>query len=1334
MVSSVPIETDDRGTAMPNSKKGSNSAAQMALKYLQRQSSDELAGTYEPIAIVGVSLRFPGGIRNLSDFSQALENRELKCESTSKLSQGSVRQKLIANASASVGIERAGVLDEDIYAFDPEFFSILPLEAKNMDPSQRMTLELTWEAFENARIAPHTLKGKKVGVFLGVSDAFCRALHMETAAKNPTNLLLRSMMPNFVPARLAYHFDLKGPSLSIDTACSSSLVAVHQACQSIINRESEMAIAGGISLMLPDSAVPTLNAVGVLSPDGHCKTFDSKANGYGRGEGCGIVILKSLATAMADGDRILGVIRSTTLNQDGKGTGMHAPNLNAQIDLIKHGLKLAGIENPDEIGYHECHGTGTVLGDAVETEGIASVFGKARDKANPLHIGAVKSNIGHLEHAAGIAGLIKVLALFHSGKVLPSHGPSEISSSVASHLHGIAIPDKAAEWRPPGGRKIATLCSFSILGVNANAVIEEPPKLSNVATTAAPAPWPLPISARTPQALSELLLRHKAELERLADTDLSNYCWSTAVTNHAFRYRVVPAGERREEFLASISKLLETAPSIEAGKSQPKAAFMFTGQGSQYQNMAETLYRQSATFRSTVEKCNQVYITLKNHSLLDIVYTASTTDNSINETEYSQPAIYMIQAGLGAIFKEAGIEPDYVLGHSIGEIGAAHLAGILSLEDGMKLATLRGQLMQSLPKVGSMVAILADEGSVRAAIKAEGKVAIAAINGPTSIVISGESDSVQRVVKDFEQQGTTCVPLRVSHAFHSPLMEPILDLFRSKIRDIEFKTPVIQFISTVPTNLQPTNSEYWVQHIRESVNFMGAVNHLKEKKPDLVLELGPDGVLTGLTKRFAKELAMCPTVVKGQDSYRSLLGAIAKGFQTGLNVKWKAFFATGTMKKVTIPNYPFQRKTLVPDFIETIEMRFGETGSAFRASVQPIAIPNFSNPLPALQPKVVEPATNTNLNSVMNSEEKVHEAITESEPLKLLKKYILEVVPDLDSLQTDSSMRDMGLNSMDRVEVLTLVLEQLKLKISISELNPKMTIAEIAKFCEAKLGISSPSSTSATKPKLNTNIAAVASIARNTESTTWLKSGATTAASGNSRLVVFPFAGGEYDFFLKTLSHFSESTEVHFVELPGHGEKRSEIPEINVRKVVSSLAKQIASLGHRERVHFLGFEMGATLAALVSEELKSKHSVSIESLIAIAPGVRRKFQGQRPAAIEDAEFINTMSLSGWRPRNGSLALLRADLILAENLEKESLKVLNCSVHLLREDSLRGEVLPGEMNPDLHLWSSSVNVHDLTNPQRCGLYELASNPVLLSELISNVVSPSESTHNTQSRAA
>ena len=860
----------------------------------------------EPIAIIGIGCRFPGGANTPESFWQLLRDGVDAIQEV-PASRWDVKAYYEPDTPGKINNRWGGFLDE-VAAFDPLFFGITPREAESMDPQQRLLLEVSWEALENAGLAAEQLAGSQTGVFIGISSN--DYIRLQTAHGTGLDAYAGTGTSQCIAAnRLSYQLDLHGPSWAMDTACSSSLVAVHHACQSLRQGESKLALAGGVNIILSPELSIIFSAANMLSPDGRCKTFDADANGYVRGEGGGILVLKRLSDATRDGDNIVALIKGTAVNQDGRSNGLTAPNSLAQQAVIRQALANAGVA-ASQINYVEAHGTGTSLGDPIELNALKEVLMSGRSPEQPCYIGSVKTNIGHLEAAAGIAGLIKVVLSLQQQEI-PAHLHLKmLNPHIAIADTPLSIPTERLPWA--GTEKLAGVSSFGFGGTNAHVILASAPDTEVAKRLIERPKHILTLSAKDEPALRALANAYISYLQSHAQISLADVCFTANTGRSHFAHRLAVVTESVEQLQEQLSAL-GTSGKAQSGKS-PKIAFLFTGQGSQYIGMARQLYETQPRFRETLDVCNDILRPYLEKPLLSVI-----SEPEINETSYTQPALFALEYALAELWQSWGIEPDVVMGHSVGEYVAACIAGVFSLEDGLKLIAARGRLMQTLCDKGDMLVLSVDETRATEIIQPYAQdVSIAAINSPENVVISGKHEAIESISTACDKN-IKITRLPVSHAFHSPMMEPMLAEFERVAAEVNYATPQIPLCSNVTGQLatdEIATPAYWTRHVRQPVRFAASLETLYQQGYEIFLEIGPKPSLLSMARQCLPEGVgtWLVSLRQGQEDWQSLLQSLAELYVRGVFIDWSGFDEDYPRRRVILPTYPFQRK---PYGIET---------------------------------------------------------------------------------------------------------------------------------------------------------------------------------------------------------------------------------------------------------------------------------------------------------------------------------------------------------------------------------------------------------------------------------
>ena len=871
-----------------------------------------------PIAIVGMACRFPSA-PNLDAYWRLIYEG---VDGTGEIPESRWDVDALydpsGEQSGKMSTRWAGLVDKHDQ-FDPFFFGISPREAAKIDPQQRFLMEVAWEALEHGGLAPDQLRGTATGVFVGIGGTDYAKVPMQyedyydhiDGHSGTGNAL--SIAAN----RLSYVFDFQGPSFAIDTACSSGLAGVHLAIQSLRSHECDTALAGGVNMILSPETTIAFSQAKMLSRDGRCRPFDAAANGYVRGEGCAVVVLKRLTDAHRDGDSVLAVLRASATNQDGCTSGITAPNGISQQKVIRAALDQAGL-SPARVTYVEAHGTGTPLGDPIEIEALGQVFRQRGENDQPCHVTSVKANIGHLETVSGVAGLIKVALMMKHAKIPAQLHFRNLNPHISLAGTRLRIPTEPIDWKPEKQPHIAGVSSFGFGGTNVHLIVEQatnceirPPSTDRGAHV-------LTLSAKTESALRQVVGNYLEHVEAHPDQSVADIAYSANTGRSHFAHRMAVVADSRARLVDQLTAMADgrrargTKTAHVKNVKRPRVAMVFTGQGSQYVGMGRQLYETQPAFRRAIQQCDEILADVLDQRLVSILYAATDDASPLHETAFTQPALFALEYAVASLWRSWGVEPSVVMGHSVGEYAAACIAGVFDLEDGLRLIAERARLMQQLPRDGLMAVVFAPQTSVQDQLRTDDtEVAIAAVNGPRNTVISGKAGAVRAYVADFEAAGIKSQVLNVSHAFHSPLLEPMLDEFEQVADQLTYRQPCLPIVSNLTGNIhdQAMDARYWREHARNAVLFAQGMETLADQESRAVLEVGPAATLLSMGRNCVKDLdvAWLPSLRKGQDDWSVMVNSLAELYLLGAPIDWHGFDADWPRRRIVLPSYPFER-------------------------------------------------------------------------------------------------------------------------------------------------------------------------------------------------------------------------------------------------------------------------------------------------------------------------------------------------------------------------------------------------------------------------------------------
>ena len=1258
----------------------------------------------EPIAIVGMSCRFPSGANSPEAFWELLQS------GTDGITEIPPQRWNIddyydpkPDAKGKVYTRHGGFLNQPIDQFDADFFGLSARETEQTDPQQRLLLEVAWEAFEQGGISPLDLRGSQTGVFIGMMTQ-----DYSDFSQNPELIDLYTGTGNAISVaagRLSYLFGFHGPALTVDTACASSLVSVHLACQSLRNSECDIALAGGVNLMLTPLVSIMESRAQMLSPDGRCKTFDSSANGYVRGEGCGVIILKRLSAAIENNNHILGLIRGSAVNHGGASSGLTVPNQVAQEQLIRQALKNAKVE-PENVSYIEAHGTGTSLGDPIELGALSTVFAT---NPHPLFVGSVKTNIGHLEGAAGIAGLIKVILRLQHQKIPPHlhfHNPNP---HVDWDSQKIKIPTQILPWVSHNQYRLAGVSSFGLNGTNAHIIVEEfQPEENTPPASIVPGKYLFTLSAKTESALVKLAETYAGYLKNQPHLSLADICHTSNFSRSQLNHRLACVISTQQELQEHLTEFADHNPSVVIqqgytnGKKRSKIAFLLTGQGSQYLGMGQELYQSYPLFREILDYCDAILSEYWDFSLLDLIYPQKSdeiSENRLNRTCYTQPALFAIEYALVQLWQSWGIMPQGVMGHSLGEYVAACVAGVFSLEDGLKLVVHRAKLMDSVQQSGSMIVVSASEVEIEPLIADyPTTVAIAAINGENNIVLSGASSDIEAIVTKLEGKDIKITQLKVSQAFHSPLMEEILGEFHQIARTITYHSPQLPLISNVTGKLiksEIQTPDYWCRHLRSTVRFADGLKTLLDKGYEVLIECSCHPVLLGMGRSIdpSSDRLWLPSLRRNNPDLQQLLQSVAQLYVQGIDINWQGIMVNSASKLCTLPTYPFEKSSywlkIADNYLDsrnlslisqplTQAQQLAETGEFTPEEVK--LLPKLLEYLAKIRSKSSDApkSSKSNHSSPKLSIDSLL-ASPSNERLEKLENYLTRVLGQITGsskikLDKTQPLSSLGLDSLMATELRRKMEADLKITVPVEYLAG----LSVNQFLPQVLGLIFQDTQIASTPKVSVKqrlkkgkkVAKVENIS--TDPNLWI---IRTNINPNTkiRLFCFPFAGGSASSFQTWVNHCPSQIELCRIQLPGRENRIQETPITSLKSLINQLTPVIKPYLDQPYA-FFGHSMGALISFELTREL-AKHQQRMPQHLFMS-GFRSP---QLPNAdlpihrLADQLFLDALRRYQGTPEtvlNNSdlmavyLPILRADFKLIETYFYRQDHPLNCPITVL----------------------------------------------------------------------
>ena len=1008
---------------------------------LEQEKSKQL--NREAIAVVGIGCRYPGGIHDLDSFWDLLENKR-DASGEMPNTRWDV-EKLYDPNRDQLGkmYTKRGSFIDDLDLFDNQYFNISNREALIMDPQQRLLLEVTYEALDHAGLCLTDLNESNTSVYIGCTSDGYEQRHIksfDTSKIDPYSIT--GYFRTALAGRISYLLGLRGPNVAVDTGCSASLVAIHLACQSLNLRESDIAIAGGVNTLLSPEHFIALSTMNALSVDGRCHTFDAAADGFGRGDGCGVLVLKRLSDAERDKDRIWAVIKGTAINQDGKSNGFTAPNMSAQVDVIQTALKQAGM-HPDDIDLVESHGTGTPIGDPIEIEGLQNAYSKKK-KNSPLYVGALKSNFGHTEGAAGVAGVIKSILAFQHKKIPANLHFNAPSPYIDWEGANITIPTELTDWVTDGRPRAAGVNSFGISGTNSHVIVQEYTGKQELkgSETKGNQIFYLPVSARTPKALSEYALRMSSFLSQSGDDALVEICRNAVYRKTHYEYRALAVGRDRLQLIEQLNAIANQyaegtgAPALSADEC--KTVFVFPGQGAQWIGMAQGMFASDEGFRSVLSLCDEKIKARWGWSVLEELFK-DAEHSSFSQIEIIQPLLCVIEIAIAETWIKRRLRPDAVIGHSMGEVAAAYISGILDLEDALNVICTRSQLMKQKSGLGAMALVELSASDIKPYLEAYSrKVSVAVVNSPNSTVISGDKEIVNELVASFESKDIFAKLINVEVASHSPQMDDLKEDLLDQLRGVRAHKTKIPFYSTVKAEKisgEDCSNRYWVDNLRNPVQFARMVELLLEDGFNIFVEITPHPVLTHALEQIinhkkASAFAFS-SLLRNKTEDLQFASSWGNLYSAGYPVDWTLIYE-GKPSCLVLPSYPWQHKSFwlpLPNSVPQTDM------------------------LPQAAHTAVEADAEQSILQVLKGCEDLLERSSLLEGfLKNTAARVLKITPDEINVQTE--FKKMGVDSLMLMQIRVPIEKQLHLKIGIKTFVEQNSIQKLTSFLLSQLDFS----------------------------------------------------------------------------------------------------------------------------------------------------------------------------------------------------------------------------------------------------------------------------------------